>query len=92
LRNPRQHDHSVCSPRFLSILSASELTYDARGPIDTPMLRANEESGAEGTAPDVPLERLGQAQECASVVAFLLSEQAAYVTGAVWSIDGGANA
>lgn len=63
-----------------------------RGPIDTPMLRANEESEAEGTAPDVPLERLGLAHEFANVVAFLLGDQAAYVTGAVWSVDGGANA
>ncbi|KAM0723255.1 hypothetical protein Q7P37_001456 [Cladosporium fusiforme] len=62
------------------------------GPIDTPMLRANEESGAEGTAPDVPLMRLGKAQECADIVAILLSDQTAYVTGAVWSVDGGANA
>lgn len=56
------------------------------------MLRANEESGVEGTAPDVPLKRLGLAQERASVVAFLLGDQAAYVTDAVWSVDGGANA
>lgn len=62
------------------------------GPIDTPMLRANEESGAEGTAPVVPLGRLGEASEVANVVSFLLSDEASYVTGVTWAVDGGANA
>ncbi|KAJ5776873.1 hypothetical protein N7520_000119 [Penicillium odoratum] len=62
------------------------------GPIDTPMLRANEESGAEGTAPVVPLGRLGEALEVANVVSFLLSDEASYVTGVTWAVDGGANA
>ncbi|CAO3638275.1 unnamed protein product [Cunninghamella blakesleeana] len=62
------------------------------GPIDTPMLRANEDSGAEGTAPDVPLGRLGESIEVANVVVFLLSDESKYVTGASWAVDGGANA
>ncbi len=36
-----------------------------------------------------PLGRLAQPEEIASVIAFLASEQASYVTGAAWSADGG---
>ena len=38
---------------------------------------------------DVPLGRMGTAEEVASVVAFLIGPEAAYVTGAVWTVDGG---
>jgi 3-oxoacyl-[acyl-carrier protein] reductase len=36
-----------------------------------------------------PLGRLAEPEEIASVVAFLCSERASYVTGAAWSADGG---
>ena len=43
----------------------------------------------ETRASTTPLRRAGAAHEIASVAAFLLSEDAAYVTGQVLSADGG---
>jgi NAD(P)-dependent dehydrogenase (short-subunit alcohol dehydrogenase family) len=41
-------------------------------------------------APEIPLGRPGEPSEVASVVAFLLSEEARYITGASLLVDGGA--
>jgi NAD(P)-dependent dehydrogenase (short-subunit alcohol dehydrogenase family) len=38
---------------------------------------------------DVPLGRMGTATEIASVIGFLVGPGASYVTGAVWTADGG---
>lgn len=48
-----------------------------------------------GTPPHIantPLDRPGKSEEIATVAAFLLSDESAYVTGASWTVDGGANA
>jgi NAD(P)-dependent dehydrogenase (short-subunit alcohol dehydrogenase family) len=36
-----------------------------------------------------PIGRIGRPQDITSVILFLLSEQASWVTGAVWDVDGG---
>ncbi len=38
---------------------------------------------------DVPLGRMGTAEEVAGVIGFLVSPAASYATGAVWTVDGG---
>jgi NAD(P)-dependent dehydrogenase (short-subunit alcohol dehydrogenase family) len=50
--------------------------------------RSREEALA-ATGAGRPLGRLAEAEEIASVIAFLCSERASYVTGAAWSADGG---
>lgn len=68
------------------------------GPVDTPMLHAEFEAlGRPGQAraaeiATIPLGRLGTPRDIAGVVAFLASEEAAFVTGAAWSVDGGKTA
>jgi 3-oxoacyl-[acyl-carrier protein] reductase len=47
------------------------------------------EAAIDDQASRVPLGRLGEPAEVASVVVFLCSERASDVTGAAWSVDGG---
>jgi NAD(P)-dependent dehydrogenase (short-subunit alcohol dehydrogenase family) len=68
------------------------------GPIDTPMLAgefrvADDPVAARiGEIASVPLGRLGVPGDIASVVAFLASDAAGFVTGAAWPVDGGKTA
>lgn len=65
------------------------------GPIETPIFNKmdlseeDKSATAEQIPARVPMGRLGQADEVASIVAFLASDEASYVTGANYTVDGG---
>ena len=61
----------------------------APGLVDTDMTAAMPGQALEATLARVPLGRLASAEEVAGVVAFLASDDAGYITGAVIPVDGG---
>ena len=66
----------------------------APGPTETELFRANNPPGSEGERrylSGVPMGRLGKPKEIAAVIAFLLSEDSAFMTGQTLHVDGGAS-
>jgi NAD(P)-dependent dehydrogenase (short-subunit alcohol dehydrogenase family) len=58
----------------------------------TPMTEWVTPDEHEALLATIPLGRQGEAEDVASVMLFLASDEAAYVTGAVWAADGGMTA
>lgn len=66
----------------------------APGPTETELFRANNPPGSDGERrylSGVPMRRFGRPDEIAAVIAFLLSEDAGYITGQTLYVDGGAS-
>ena len=63
----------------------------APGFIATDMTDALPEKVKEGALATIPMRRMGTPEEIAQVAAFLVSDAASYITGAVLQVDGGLN-
>ena len=59
------------------------------GPIDTDMIKVRGDEENRRRTQQVPMKRMGTAEEVARLVLFLLADESAYITGAEISIDGG---
>ncbi|MDO5744557.1 MAG: glucose 1-dehydrogenase [Micrococcaceae bacterium] len=64
----------------------------APGAIETAALASLPEEARAGYAAEIPMKRLGKAEEIADATAFLLSDQASFITGVVLRVDGGTEA
>ena len=72
-------------------LGSRGITVNAVAPgfIETDMTNALPETQAAALIAQIPLARLGQPEEIASVVGFLASEKGAYITGETLQVNGG---
>ncbi len=95
---PRQTNYSASKAGiigFTKSLAREVASYNIRvnavapGFIDTDMLKDLSDEYKNQIVKQIPLNRLGRAEEVAKLVKFLVSEEAGYITGQTFVIDGG---
>ena len=98
--NPGQANYASAKAGLIGLtktvakeLASRGVTCNAIAPgfVETDMTREMNQSALEAAMNAVPLKRMGKPEEIAAAAAFLASDDAAYITGAVLSIDGGLN-
>ena len=61
----------------------------APGYVDTAILAGDSQSKREQRENEVPLKRVGTPEDMASTIAFLVSDDSAYITGSIIHVNGG---
>ena len=96
--NPGQANYSAAKAGMVGLtktvakeLASRGITCNAVAPgfIQTDMTGAMPETILEKAIEFIPLKRMGTARDVSGLVAFLCSEEAAYITGQVIQVDGG---
>ncbi|MBM3750902.1 MAG: 3-oxoacyl-[acyl-carrier-protein] reductase [Acidimicrobiia bacterium] len=96
--NPGQANYAASKAGLIGFSKALALEVASRGItvnavapglIDTDMTRAISAGAHEEWAKKIPLQRLGTSEDIAAAVRFLASDEAAYITGHVLSVNGG---
>jgi len=59
------------------------------GPVETDMFRKSEQLAGDAIRDRIPLRRFGSPEEIAEFCAFLLSDRASFITGGIFTADGG---
>lgn len=96
--NPGQANYSAAKAGLIGLtktiakeLAARNITCNAVAPgfIETDMTEKMGSEHVEKAVQAIPAKRMGTAEEIAAAVAFLCSDEAGYITGAVLQVDGG---
>lgn len=98
---PGQDAYTATKGAIVALTRAWAIDYSARaivvncvcpGPTDTGMMQSIFESFEGQQSITMPQQRMGNADEVAAMIGFLVSGQASFISGAIIPVDGGASA